>query len=411
MNSIKNKFKTGSIIMASVMTVLSACNKAPEEIIGPAPVVPTGLSLAQTIAATPTDSLYYRMIIRGGMLATISNTANTYTMFVPDNVAVRQFVNAASGGAIPVAASDAIHSNFISSLLPASSAAGIVGYNICPQKLVTSAIPATFPNFQFPSILNPAPSLSPFLRLTTFPSTRNGAWLNNGPLTSSINIAASNGVIHHTAVVTTPPSRYLWNRIDTDPELTYLKAAIIRADSGTTAPGFLRGVLLNIGANLTVFAPTDAAFQATLTGAIYQGLVALGSPAGAATLATATALASTPAVFSNPALYSVLSAQTVKGIVVYHVLGSRAFTNNFPTVTTSYPTLLNGAIAAHPGIALTATFGVPFVSAATVKGAANATAANLIINVSPLIPDPSGTSDQHFLNGVLHKINQVLLPQ
>jgi uncharacterized surface protein with fasciclin (FAS1) repeats len=168
---------------------------------------------------------------------------------------------------------------------------------------------------------------------------------------------------------------------------------------------------LNIGANLTVFAPTDAAFQATLTGAIYQGLVAAGYPPGATTLATATALASSPTVFSNPLLYSVLTAQTVKGIIVYHILGTRAFTNNFPTTTTSYPTLLNGGIPTHPGVALTAVFGVPFVSSATVKGIGNATAANIQINASPLIPDPSGTSDQHYLNGVLHKIDQVLLPQ
>jgi uncharacterized surface protein with fasciclin (FAS1) repeats len=410
MISIKNKFKTGSFIIATSVMIFSACNKAPEQILGPAPVVPTGLSLAETLAATPTDSLYYRMIVRGGQLATISNKANSYTMFVPDNVAMRQFINAASGGAIPVAAPDAVHSNFISTVLPASSAGLIVGYNICPQSLLASSIPATFPNLQYPSILNPAPTVSAFLRLTTFPSTRNGAWLNNIPITAT-NVLAANGVIHHTAAVTTPPSRYLWNRIDTDPGLTYLKAAINRADSGTAAPGFLQGVLLNIGANLTVFAPTDAAFQATLTGAIYQGLLGLGFPAGAATLAMASAMASTPAVFSNPALYGVLTAQTVKGIVVYHVLGSRAFTNNFPTTTTSYPTLLNGAIAAHPGVALTAVFGAPFVSSATVKGLGNATASNLIINAAPLIPDPSGTSDQHYLNGVLHKINQVLLPQ
>jgi hypothetical protein len=122
-------------------------------------------------------------------------------------------------------------------------------------------------------------------------------------------------------------------------------------------------------------------------------------------------MASTPTVFSNPALYGVLSAQTVKGIVVYHILGNRAFTNNFPTTTTFYPTLLNGAIPSHPGVGLSAIFGVPFVTSATVKGAGNATAASIVINASPLIPDPSGTSDQHYLNGVLHKITQVLLPQ
>jgi hypothetical protein len=70
--------------------------------------------------------------------------------------------------------------------------------------------------------------------------------------------------------------------------------------------------------------------------------------------------------------------------------------------------LLNGAIPGHPGIGLQATFTGSFVSSATVKGAANATAAKILINPTPA---PSGTSDQFYLNGVLHKIDQVLLPQ
>ena len=410
MNFIKNTFQTGSFMIATAILFATACNKEPEKILGPMPVTPTGLSLGETLAATPSDSLYYRMVVRGGLLPLISNKANTYTIFVADNVAMRQFVSAATGGAIPVGAPDAVHSNFIATMLPAASAAGIVSYNITPQSLPSSAIPATFPNLQYPSILNPAPTLSAFLRLTIFPSTRNGAWLNNRPLSTPLNVITANGIIHHTAIVTTPPSRYLWNRIDTDAGLTYLKAAVIRADSGTASPGTLQGALLNIGANLTVFAPTDSAFQATLTGAIAQGLIAMGVPPATA-LAQATALAASPTVFSNPALYSVLSAQTIKGIVVYHILGNRAFTNNFPVVTTSYPTLLNGAIASHPGIALTAIFGTPFVTSATVKGIGNATASSLFINAVPLTPDPNGTSDQHYLNGVLHKINQVLLPR
>jgi hypothetical protein len=42
----------------------------------------------------------------------------------------------------------------------------------------------------------------------------------------------------------------------------------------------------------------------------------------------------------------------------------------------------------------------------TVKGVGNATAFPVVIN-----PLPAGSSDQNFFNGVLHKINGVLLPQ
>lgn len=397
-------------LLLFISSLIISCNKNVQQFADPlVPTPPAGLALGEVIAARPTDSLYYRLMLKAGILPVINNKAATFTMFVPDNNAMKLFINAISGGAVPLAAPDAVFAGFITANIPVASAVGIVSYNISGQTLTSANIPATFPNLQYPTILNPAPALSALLRLTTFPSTRNGAWLNNVPFTS-VDLLAANGVIHHTAVVVAPPQRYIWDRINTDTTLTYLKAAINRADSGTAAPGTLQGALLNIGANLTVFAPTDAAFKATLTGAVAQALIRMGVPPATA-VAQATFLASSPAVFSNPALYGVLTAQTIKGIIVYHIFGNRAFTNNFPITTTYYPTLLNGAILTHPGVGLTAVFGMPFVSSATIKGVGNATAANIIINTSPLTPDPSGTSDQHYLNGVLHKIDQVLLPQ
>ncbi|MCU0382187.1 MAG: fasciclin domain-containing protein [Chitinophagaceae bacterium] len=289
--------------------------------------------------------------------------------------------------------------------------------HLVSQVVPASAIPQTFPNLPYPTFFNPAPTLTALARLNVFPSTRNGAWLNNIPLKQT-DIPAYNGMIHKVAAVVMPPSRVLWNRINTDTvstnpnALAYLRAAIIRADSGyapNAAPSLIY-FLNNPLANFTVFAPTDAAFRATLTGAIAQALIAQGMPPADA-LATAAALASTPAVFSNPALYGVLTAQTVRGIVAYHVLGNRAFSNNLPTTATAYPTLLNGVVPTHPGITLQATFGAPpFVTAATVKGLANATASNVLITLPPVM-EPGGSSDQHYVNGVLHKIDQVLLPQ
>ena len=405
-----NVKKTMFLLFTFITFILLSCNKNVQQFIEPPlPTPAAGLTLGETIAATPSDSLYFRLITKAGLLPLISNKAATFTMFVPDNKAMKLFINAISGGAVPLAAPDAVFAGFISANIPAASAVGIVSYNISGQALLSANIPVTFPNLQYPTILNPAPTISALLRLTTFPSIRNGGWLNNIPLTA-VDLVTANGIIHHTAVVVAPPQRFLWDRINSDIGLTYLKAAINRADSGTTSPGTLQGALLNIGANFTIFAPTDSAFKIILTGAIAKSLIGMGVPPSTA-LAQASYLASTSAVFSNPALFSVLTAQTVKGLVVYHILGNRAFTNNFPVTTTYYPTLLNGAIPQHPGVGLTAVFGIPFVNFATVKGVANATAANIIINSSPLTPDPTGTSDQHYLNGVLHKIDQVLLPQ
>jgi hypothetical protein len=55
-----------------------------------------------------------------------------------------------------------------------------------------------------------------------------------------------------------------------------------------------------------------------------------------------------------------------------------------------------------------ATFGATGVTAATVKGLANTSNSNILINPTPA---PGGTSDQHYVNGVLHVIDQALRPQ
>lgn len=379
---------------------LASCNK---DVPAPVPIVfppyPTGNSIANVISTDPNFSFLKAAVTRAGLMPFLQDSSKTFTLFAPDNAA------------------------FIASGIPSEAAIGtlrpgfldtILRCHIGPNVFTAAKIPNTFPNFQYPTMLNPAPSVSALARLSLFPSTRNGAWANNIPI-KQVDIAASNGVIHKVAALLAPPSRTLWNRINTDTSstnpraLAYLRAAILRADSGQAANSTtsLTYYLSFPLANFTVFAPIDSAFRVTLTGAIYQGLVAQGVPPATA-IAQATFLASTPAVFSNPALYSVLSATTVKGIVVYHLFGNRAYTNNFPTTATSYPTLLNGAVPTHPGLSIQATFGTPFVTAATVKGIANGSAANLYINPTP---EPGGTSDQNYLNGVLHKINQVLLPQ
>jgi uncharacterized surface protein with fasciclin (FAS1) repeats len=391
MKYITSRIKIGLLLAFSAMMILSSCNKDVEQLAGPGYVAPSGLSLGETIAATPTDSLYYRMIVRAGLLSTVTNKSNFYTMFVPDNNAMKVFINAISG--IPLASPDAVFAGFINTTLPVASANGIVSYNTCPQSITTANIPSTFPNFQYPSILNPAPSLSALLRLTTFPTTRNGNWLNNVPLTA-VNAATANGTIHHTAGVVAPPSRYLWDRVNTDADLTILKAAITRADSGVlvTNASSLIGALQNIGANLTLFAPSNLAFKQVIS-ALTGGVIPVGAP---------------DATFIGFLGSNSISTQTVKGIVVYHILGYRVFANNFPTTATSYPTLLNGAIPTHPGVSIKCVFTGLSVTAATVKGVINLSASNIPINPTP---DPGGTSDQHFLNGTLHKIDQVLLPQ
>jgi hypothetical protein len=415
MKYITKSIKIHSLLaLLAMMFVLASCNKDLEQIEAPATPAPSGLALGETIASIPNDSLYYRLIVKSGLLTTLNNKSAIFTAFVPDNPAMRNFLNVISAGAT-VGYTDAQYSAFISSAaISTSTAASIVSYNMIPQAIKMSNVPTTFPNWFYPTNLNPtgAPGgagYNPFARLTTHPARRNGNWVNNIPL-SAVDAVAYNGIIHTTSLNhPLPPSRFLWNRISADTDMDYFEAAVLRADSGVapTTSASLQWVLSNFGPNVNVFVPTDAAFEALIYGLVYQQVFAATGNAVLAAAAASAAVAAGPAFLST----NNVSTQLVKGIVVYHMMGARAFTNNFPTTATSYPTLLNSAIAAHPGVTLTATFTGPLVSAATVKGLGNATASNVIINSTPFLPDPAGTSDQHFLNGTLHKINQVLLPQ
>lgn len=410
MKYITKRIKIHYVLALAAVMVFSSCNKDLEQFSEPAVVAPTGDALGTAISKIADDSLYYKLILRAGpaTLATLNTKSLNFTMFVPNNAAMRQALVALGA---PAGQPDAVYVGFINTFIPAATAASIVNFNILAQKITTASIPNTFPNFYYPSNLNPTsgtPAFNPLVRLVTFPSTRNGNWINNIPLVN-VNNAAANGVFHTSGALAAPPQRVLAQRIFADPDMTYFAAAVQRADSGVapTSSASLVWVLSNFGPNLTTFVPTNAAFQGLLTAQITGYLVSLGVPLAIAQ-AQAAALASSPAIFSNPLVANVLTPTVVKGIVVYHMMGSTAFLNNFPTTATSYRTLLNSAVPTHPGVSLTCGFTGPFVSSATIKGAANATASTILINPTP---EPGGTSDQFYVNGTLHKINQVLLPQ
>jgi uncharacterized surface protein with fasciclin (FAS1) repeats len=425
------KIKKGGLLIVTAGLLITACNKAP---LPPAPIAQPVQGTTPTLATLldNSDSSFTFLkaaVVRAGLLANLSSPTQRYTVFAPNNSA---FI--LSG--IPSVA--------VINSLPVATVAGLVSYHVIPQVIASTSIPTSFPNFEYPSILNPTtgtPAFNPLVRLTNFPSKRgSAAWINNVPITAT-DISAVNGVLHKVAALVAPPSKYLWDSISASADLTYLKAAIIRADSGVAAASRLQTALSSFGVNLTLLAPTDLAFRTTLTGAIRQALIPVitqqlipiitqqlidggASAADAAAqapviaaaqapgiaLTQASGLAATPDVFTNPALYGALTAQLVKGIVVYHILGTtipgiRVFSVNLPTTATQVKTLLNQAVSVHPGVTVQATFAGPFVGAATVKGLANATASNIIIN--PLNPF---ATDQNYVNGVIMKIDQVLMP-
>jgi hypothetical protein len=401
-----SKYKHGIFAgMLFATVVLTSCNKEPEQIPGTGgPTVTSGATLGDTLRNIASDSLYYRLILKARMEGMLTSRSNYYTLFVPDNNAMKQFINAASGGQVPLNAPDAVFSGFINNFITLQNARAIVSYNIIPQMVPAFSFPATFPNMQYPTIFNPAPQLSSFFRLTGFISSRNGFYINNIPIVAP-DLIAANGVIHGIPAINLPPSQYLWDRISSDADLTLLKAVIERADSAGPA---LVPALQNIGANFTVFAPTNSAVKQLISN-LSGGQIPVAAP---------------DAVFINFIGSNFLSTFLANVVVAYHVLDGRnvtnkpgllverpgrAYLNNFPTSGQLFKTLLNydSTASVHPGVQLQATFTGPIVSAATVRGWGNSSASNVLIDPTP----STGSSDQQYLNGTIHKIDQVLLPQ
>jgi uncharacterized surface protein with fasciclin (FAS1) repeats len=400
---IKHTVKSSMLLLGSAL-ILFSCNKVYDPIPGTtAPVRNPATTLAKQIAANTSYSILNTALTRTGLNVVLDNPNSNFTVFAPSNTAF-----AASG--IDLAAVNA---------MPVAQLSAVLLYHVIPNEVIaSSSISTSFPNMLRASALtigtnNLVTGLNstaiPF-KNSIFPSSRTaGAWVNNIPVIAPDAIVGSNGVAHGVAAVVAPPSQLLVQALAADPDFTYLMAAAARADSGqavTNNPATDTRIQFALSfplASLTVFAPTNQAFQNLLIPAITQALVRQGLDLATAQT-QATALASSPAVFSNAALFPVLTAQFVRGILAYHVLGQRAFAANFPTTAASFPTLLNGVITNHPGVAVNASFTGPIATGLSVKGVGNATAATSA-------PLPTGFVDRTAVNGVFYKINQVLLPQ
>lgn len=402
-----NKIVAAAFMLFLGFGLITSCNKdveGPTPIAAPQPV--SSRSLLDTINNDANLTILKAAIARASTNNTFGNSLTTllsdksasFTFFAPTDAAFQMAFQLL--GIPPAAGVNAFRPGQLDTILR---------YHFAGGRITGDTIARRLPNLQVPSqfvLQQPSATLPPGLRQSIFPGRNvNTYFVNNVPVTQA-EIPVANGLVYKIGAVLLPPSQFLWNRIDTDPNLTYLKAAVQRADSGVAAAATLTAALQNPAANLTVFAPTNAAFQALLAAQIEQALVAQGVPQPVAQ-AQAQALSSTPAVFTNPALSSVLTPTNVRGLVAYHVLGNRRFSVNIPTTATSIPTLAHSQVPTLPLLSIRATFGATGVTAATVKGGANATESNIQIN--PL-PAPAGTSDQNYINGVLHIIDQVLRP-
>jgi uncharacterized surface protein with fasciclin (FAS1) repeats len=356
------------MMLAAAVMILSSCNK---NVPDPIPIeypVGEGSSIGELLS-NPNYSLLRTAVSRvPGLLDQLSNKNSVYTVFAPDNAAF---------GRIGITTDAQINGLPLSTLVP------LIQYHVVPgQKLVSTAIPDSFPNAQLPTLFTlPAPNTNPLVKMTTFPSRRgSNAFVNNIPVVAA-DIQAANGVVHGVFVPVFPPTRVLVDTLARDTSLSYLIAAVTRADLGLPAGSKYAQLLANPALNFTVFAPTNDAFRGLLT---FLGL---------------------PDTISS---INALPIPTLIAVVGYHIhikdntrptpgsvqpfTGSRAFSVNLPTAPTPVNSWLKVLLAPNPAPPLV-------IAGATVKGFANPAPSNII------------AVDRNCVNGVFHKIDQVLLPQ
>lgn len=176
----------------------------------------------------------------------------------------------------------------------------------------------------------------------------NGVFVNGVEVVTA-DVAASNGVIHVIEKVLIPPSGNIVETAVASADFTYLVAAVLRASEGATD---VAAVLSGTGP-FTVFAPTNQAFI----------------NAGFATIADIEA--------ADP--------DDLAAILTYHVIAARVFSSDL--TDGAMPATVNGG-----------TVEIGLSGGATVTGASNSTASNIV------------ATDIMATNGVIHVIDQVLLP-
>jgi uncharacterized surface protein with fasciclin (FAS1) repeats len=179
--------------------------------------------------------------------------------------------------------------------------------------------------------------------------TAAGAVYINGVSVIKADIDARNGIIHVIDRLLMPPVGNIVETVAANPNYSYLVAAVLRASQGSVNVA----TLLSGAGPFTVFAPTNDAFKA--------------------------------AGFATEAAIMQANPETLIPILAYHVLAGRVFSSDL--VDGAMPTMLSGG-----------TTTIDLDGGATIKGKSNTTASRII------------KTDIVATNGVVHEIDQVLLP-
>lgn len=313
--------------------LLAGCNKT--DPFGSPSVSPAQKSIPDLISSDKNFVRLNQAITKAGLGSALGGTG--LTLFAPDNAA---FANAGLDSATIAK-------------LDATTLANILKYHVL-STAVRSTDLQTVINKEV-ATMNGTTYLSKF-------SFGTSAVAVDGARVTLSDISATNGVVHAIDNVLIPPTGTIVDAIKSNPNFTFLLAAVTRANLVTALSG---------AGPLTVFAPTDDAFKTT-------------SP------------------YKTIAQINAAAPADLAAILQYHVASGRIFTTNF--VPEAYP--VTGGIvvsndAAKPGKITTLAGGAINVSGdLKLTGPGNGTDAASIIKANII------TS-----NGVVQTIDRVLLPK
>jgi uncharacterized surface protein with fasciclin (FAS1) repeats len=345
------------LAFVSATVLLFSCNKDLPEAV-PTPYVPPVAPSVYTLISGANFTILKAAVDRAGFQNLLRDSMQVFTVFAPDDAAFQ-----ASG--IPNAGAIAG--------IPVANLQSLLSYHLIGgERYNATRIQDKYPNMYMQSMFMlqaPSASLPPGYRMPLGISRRgSSAWANQIPVKQA-DVQASNGIVHVIAAILNPPTQVLAQIVAGDPSYSYLLAAVQRADQGPPpgAPALLP-ILSNASANLTVFAPTNTAFN--------NLFAALRLP-------------------QDPSSFALLPSATVWGIVAFHVQSVRAFSPNLDN--TSRPSIMG----------VSQQFNVTS-SAVQVRGPGNVASTpggpvNFFANVT--------SANINAINGVIHRVDAVLVPQ
>lgn len=302
-----------------VLVVLASCQTDENDA--------TPKTITDVILEDPQFSYLRTAILHAGISDNLKG--GNLTLFAPDNAAF-QASNFANEAAITA--------------LPKDQVRAILLYHVLYANVNSAEIPAT------QSQVQTANGGTAYIG-----KTNDGNVEVNGASVTKADVQAANGTIHVIDKVLTPSAGNTLAFIQSNPNLTYLAAAIKRIEAANpTLTATLSGTATN-SQQVTLFAPNDDAFKAS---ANYKTISAIES--------------------ANP--------QTLSNLLLYHVVSGVALSNQLQTGNQA--TLLsNSRILVNVSSNLI-----------TLKGNRNSLQATV------------RTPDIVTTNGVIHIIDQVLLP-